>query len=71
MTAPAASGHNLEEMHDETVALRVVWKAAQHQVQKNLNAQDVAHQRDRPLYGISDGDRKVPLPTCATQVSTA
>ena len=55
--AVAPSGHDMEEMHDETVALRVVWKAARHQVQKNLNAQDVAAQRDRPLYGISDGDR--------------
>ena len=55
--ATAPSGHNEEEMHDETVALRVVRKSAQRQAQKNLNAQDVANQRDRPLYGITDDDR--------------
>ena len=27
-TADAPSGHNMEEMHDETVAMRVAWKAA-------------------------------------------
>jgi len=53
----ALTGHNREEMTDETVALRVAWKAAQHKAKENRKAEDISNQRDRPLYGIADGDR--------------